>query len=460
MGQQRMCDNFSTRLNCCGSNSRWRLPPCVVMLAVLLAMTSSGCTSILSPISGVPAHRLPRELMTEPKNNLEPVDISRLRQQPPADYLVDAGDTLGIYVEGILGNKEEPPPVSIPQDGDTPPAIGYPIPVRQDGTLSLPLVPPILVRGLTLTQIEKLVRDAYTVDQDLLPDENNQIIVTMMRKRTYQVIVVREDGINTSARQGRGQGGGVEFLQNGRGEVIDLEAYKNDVLHALAETGGLPGLDAKNEVKILRSTPVEQAERDAFVESYFNQPHPNDCLCIPPIPEDPAIVRIPLRLQPGETPHFRPEDIILHDGDIVYIESRDREVFYTGGLLGGGEYQLPRDYDLDVIGAMAIAGAGVGDTNSRGGRGGGGLGGGGGGGIVQGLGGVPPGQLFILRKTPCGDQITISVDLNRAIKSPEARPLVQAGDILILRFKPEEEATNFAIGTFFTFGIRELLKND
>ncbi len=39
------------------------------------------------------------------------------------------------------------------------------------------------------------------------------------------------------------------------------------------------------------------------------------------------------------------------------IQSRDREKFYTGGVLGGGEHLLPRDYDLDILVAIAIAGA-------------------------------------------------------------------------------------------------------
>jgi len=52
------------------------------------------------------------------------------------------------------------------------------------------------------------------------------------------------------------------------------------------------------------------------------------------------------------------------------------------------------------------------------------------------------------------------VDLNRAVRDPSARPLIQAGDILILRYKPEEEALNFSLGTFFTFGIRELFRGN
>ena len=90
-------------------------------------------------------------------------------------------------------------------------------------------------------------------------------------------------------------------------------------------------------------------------------------------------------------------------------------------------------------------------------RRGGGFGGGFGAGSV---GGVPPGQLFIVRKTPCDGQIIIAVDLNRAIKSPAARPLIQPGDILILQYKPAEELLNFGLGTFFTYGIFQLLQNN
>ena len=45
------------------------------------------------------------------------------------------------------------------------------------------------------------------------------------------------------------------------------------------------------------------------------------------------------RLGSDEHTQLSEEDVILEDGDIVFIESRDTEVFYTGGLLGvrGGE---------------------------------------------------------------------------------------------------------------------------
>jgi hypothetical protein len=199
---------------------------------------------------------------------------------------------------------------------------------------------------------------------------------------------------------------------------------------------------------------MDAQKRDAFVREFYSRPI-EPCLCRPPLPDDPAILRIPLRLPPGETPKFRPEDIILNEGDILYIENREREVFYTGGLLGGGEHQLPRDYDLDVLGAIAIVGRSVTGAGQLGYNTafGSGL-------NSASVGGVAPSNLFILRKTPCNGQITIHVDLARAIRDPAARPLVQPGDYLILQFKPEEELLNFGLGTFFTYGIFQLLQNN
>jgi hypothetical protein len=159
-----------------------------------------------------------------------------------------------------------------------------------------------------------------------------------------------------------------------------------------------------------------------------------------------------MRLPPGVIPSFRPEDIILEDGDIVYIESREAEVFYTGGLLPGGEFKIPRDYDLDVVAAMALTGGGI-SSPQQGGGGGGGMGG-----MGRLFGGVPPGMLYVLRKTPCNGQITIEIDLAKANVDPRERILVQPGDILILRYKPSEEILNFGLGTFFTYGIRYALQ--
>ncbi|MCP4462744.1 MAG: hypothetical protein GY819_08110, partial [Planctomycetaceae bacterium] len=105
-----------------------------------------------------------------------------------------------------------------------------------------------------------------------------------------------------------------------------------------------------------------------------------------------------------------------------------------------------RDYDLDILGAVALAGTGVGV--SQGGRGG-----------AYNVGTsnqAPPTELTILRKLPGNRQLAMRVRLSEAVNNPAARILVAPGDTLILRYTPEEETLNTAISIFFTYGIRQL----
>lgn len=416
--------------------------------ALWLWAASGGCTAVLSPITAVPASRLPDELLAETRENLVPLDLARLRQTPPAEYRLEPGDVLSVYVEGALGRPETAAPVHYPTAGsDVEPSFGYPVPVREDGTISLPLIPPVKVRGLTVAEAEKRVRDIYLKEQKILRQDQDRTAVSLLRKRTHRVIVVREDGLQEAAAPGGRTAGRLTTgsASAGRGFVLDLPAYQNDVLHALAESGGLPGLNAKNEVKIWRSRGADWEARDAYVRAFYEAHADDRCLC-PPMPaDDPTVTRIPLRLPPGQTPAFRPEDVVLYEGDIVYVESRETEVFYTGGLLPGGQFPLPRDYDLDVLGAIAVAGKGLGANPS--------------GGLLGGFGGASPSRLYVIRKTSDGSQVTIAVDLNRAITNPRERLIVQSGDTLILRYTTLEESTNFAIVSFFTYGLQQLFGN-
>ena len=426
-------------------------------LCVAIGTTMTGCSSLTQPINGIPANRISPDFFPPPKNDLVPVDIALLSLEPPRDYQLGPDDILGVYIEGVLpfnppNEPPQPPPVNFPeQDSTLPPSIGYPIAVQEDGTLALPLIEPLKVEGLTLEQVRNKIRKSY-IDNDILREEKARPIVTIIKERTYDVIVVREDTNETNRGDSEGTIRGSD--RSASGGLVKLPAYKNDVLHALVETGGLPGLNAKNEIRVLRASEADKRKRADFLRNYWASQRAamaDPCYCPPELPEDPSILRIPLRVRPGVIPNIAEADITLQDGDIVYIENRDTEVFYTGGLLQGGEYQLPRDYDLDVIAAMALAGQGIGSAASRGG--GSGFGG------ASAVGGVPPGLLYVLRKTPCNGQIAIEVDLAEAMNDPRSRPLVQPGDTLILQYKCEEEILNFGLGTFFTFGIQELLRN-
>ena len=454
--------NMSSKKNFKTRSMSWLQRASSLGLA-LLGMLSAGCSTITQPISGIPARRIPPQFLAQSKNNLVPLDPARLSQEPPRDYLLDDGDILGIYIEGILpfvppDRPPEPPPVNFPDaTSQLDPSLGFPIAVINDGTIQLPNLEPIKVRGLTIDQTRDLIRKYYLDSEILRESSRLQPIVTLMKERTYNVIVIRQD-MGAGASGGGGGAGQAGFTRatdySATGRMLKLKAYQNDVLNALMESGGLPGVNAKNEVKILRASRADQRRRDEFVQQFYQQYYcnPDPCGCPPPLPEDPSILKIPLRLPPGTIPEFGPENVVLEDGDIVYIESRDAEVFYTGGLLPGGEFKIPRDYDLDVLTAMALSGGGI--SRQQNGGGGGGMGG-----IGGMVGQVPPGMLYVLRKTPCNGQITIAVDLAKANVDPRERILVQPGDILVLRFKPSEEILNFSLGTFFTFGIQYALSN-
>jgi hypothetical protein len=79
-----------------------------------------------------------------------------------------------------------------------------------------------------------------------------RILVSLQKPRSYRILVIRQE-----AGSGRGNvGASDEDLgqrdKRGTGRVVHLAAYRNDVLNALTETGGLPGLDARNTIYVIR----------------------------------------------------------------------------------------------------------------------------------------------------------------------------------------------------------------
>ncbi len=429
-------------------------------LAVVLSF-SSGCTTLFSPIAGIPVSQLPPELLGEPKSDHVAVPAVMLSIPPDRDYRLDEGDILGLYIEGVLPFSSptavpEPPPVNFPgADSPLPPSIGFPIAIQAGGVLNLPMIEPFSVQGMTLEEARQTIATEYR-ERDILAKEETTPVVTLIRERTYNVTVIRSNGGPPGATTGVAAG-----------YDLQLPAYRNDVLHALTQTGGLPGFHEKNEITIFKTSRIPEDRRRELLMHLTSDP-----VGCPPswlagdsgggvgyveagegMIEEPFVVRVPLRVPPGTMPRIDPADIELAEGDIVYVESRETEFFYTGGMLPGAQIPLPRDYDLHALGALALAGSGVAS------QAGGGGGGGGRGGLISGMGGVSPTQLYVIRKLPCGRTFNISVDLQEAMNDSTQNILVQPGDTLVLRFKPHEEIANFALGTFFTFGIRELFRD-
>ena len=191
------------------SRLRFRVRPCVmawrgvVFFALVSSLASSGCASFTNPVAeGIAVRRLPPEMLGCTKEDKLTIPLTYLRQKPADTYRLEPGDVLGIWIEGILGTKEQPPPITFAEKDREPPALGYPIPVRQDGTISLPLVDPIHVHGMSLIETEHAIREAYTVTKQILQPGRDRLIVTLMRPRRYNVLVVRQDSGALTLAQG------------------------------------------------------------------------------------------------------------------------------------------------------------------------------------------------------------------------------------------------------------------
>jgi len=418
-------------------------------LALLVGLSLLALTGCSPFRNAVPAECVRPTLFDAPRASREPINFTRLRQDPPAVYLLGPRDILGVFIEGVLGKADEVPPVHFPDLPDVPPSIGFHMPVREDGTLSLPLVPPINVTGLTIAQAEHEIRVAYTVTNKILPPERARIILTLMKPRTYNILVVREDtqfignGIITATSTSR-TGAGFEPERHGLTRAVQLRAYENDVLHALAESGGLPGVDAKNEIIILRGGmqrhPNEMYQRAA-----------NDQLTRSQLFNSGNATRIPLRLSPHDPPVvLSQDDILLHNGDVVFVESRNAEVFYTGGLLPGKQIPVPRDYDLDVLGAIAMAGGSIASgagANIQGGA------------IRGGVGSIFPPTRVVVIRTVNGQMVPIKLSLKTAVLNPRERVLIQPNDFVLLEYTEFELIMNIMLNNVnLNLSVNELFQ--
>jgi hypothetical protein len=254
-----------------------------------------------------------------------------------------------------------------------------------------------------------MVKKTY-LDRRILLDERVRILVSLMRPRQYRVQVVRQDSGGAGLQFGLGV---TVATRRGSGIALDLPAYENDVLNALNRSGGLPGSDALNEVYVERELKTGGTK----------------------------ITHLPLRLREGEQIPFTLQDVILQDGDLVFIEARDTEVFYTGGILVPRQYFLPRDYDLRVSEAISLAGGplvnGLFSTNNLAGNV-----------AASGLGSPNPSRVTVLRRTKLNGRIPIIVNLNKALNDPKEDIIIQGGDMIIYQETLGESFTRYMTDIF------------
>jgi protein involved in polysaccharide export with SLBB domain len=416
-----------------------------LILAAGLLATSTGCHLVSSAHKAIPAHRLPKDLFDCPRETLAPLPFAALGQTKPADHIIGAGDTLSVYIYGVFPPTEDETPIvqrsqSINQryyparGSEVGPSTGLPVTVAADGTIDLPLIGRVNLSGLTVGQAKDMILDEYR-DEDILQEGRERITLNLLVPRLYRVVVLREDTPSAAVALTSPQN--VDQIHRGSGEVIDLPVYENDVLHAMAATGGLPGTDAPREVYVIRkeSGISGQFLNAGNLQSIVSGGQGDGC--------SPGVVRIPLAGCPCQPVPFTEADITMGEGDVLYIPRRN-EYFITGGLLPGGRVPLPRDEDVDVIEAIAMATASAGGPLGRDGS------------VLAGgkIGNLrEPTRVIILRMLPDGRQMTIRADLDRAIYDPNERIRILPNDVVMLQFKPSASAIYSTLNWFSGDGI-------
>ena len=361
------------------------------------------------------------------------VDPSRYQAPRQDSYALDHGDTIGVFVEGVVGEANSMPPVHQPAPGSSlPPAMGYPTLVLHDGTIRLPYADPIPVRGLTVAQVESLLKKTYREGDKPIIAARSRVLVSLMRKRTVNVMVVRGDQsqARSDPRFTRQNSNVVSDRSDGSARIynLNLPVDESDMFMAMMESGGLPGVNARDRIDVLRNSASPSSVRQPFPREFGQQ-------------FEIATQSFPFRSGPSSDLPFPRAQAKLGNGDVVAIRSKPTEVFYTGGQLGGGEYPIPRDRPLSVMDAIAQAG-GIPQTQ-------------------RGVAAVPllePRQLTLLRNYG-GRQVSWEFDLSGGFSQQASQMRVESGDYLILEHNPAQRVQNIGIGVFNTWGLRQLLGN-
>src|SRR5262245_4972534 len=96
------------------------------LLGLAVFTTASGCAALSNPTTwdSIPVRRLPDEILGKPRD--EQVDMPQvlLKQLTVKDYIIDAGDVLGVVIGGVTDEGNKAPQVVFPPPGSVSNNIG------------------------------------------------------------------------------------------------------------------------------------------------------------------------------------------------------------------------------------------------------------------------------------------------------------------------------------------------
>jgi polysaccharide biosynthesis/export protein len=268
--------------------------PSPVALVLGLLLAAAGCqSSVYRP------GNLPPELLIGKVEGLHKVDLSRLAQASASNERIQVGDVLEVTV--ATGLEDRSPP-------------SWPLRVAESGEVNIPLIGPIRVAGMMLTDAEQLIRHE-SISRRIYRDPN--VAVLLKQRKSVRVTVV-----GAVSKPG----------------TYELPASQSDLLTALIAAGGL------NE-KASTIVEVRNVPDPAVLMASYNGQRTT-------VAENDSVRVDLIAASEGLTPEYQ-----IQDGSIIMVREQEPTTIQVIGLVRRpDQFEVPPDKQVRLLDAIALAG--------------------------------------------------------------------------------------------------------
>jgi polysaccharide export outer membrane protein len=346
---------------------RWKLA-----IALAIAVTIAGCHR-----GAYRASNLPLEYTAPPVRGVSDLDMSRMSRPTAAADRVQTGDVLEVAIS--TGLEQGRVPV-------------YMLRVADDGSLTVPLVGPVRLADLALSEADYAIYQA-SVARGIYRNPN--VSVQLKSRRQHRIMVA----------------GAVK-----RPGVYHLPVTNCDLLSAIVAAGGL--LETADTVVDIRQPqqPPPRADEIARLASY-----PGDTQADAPSGWQ------ELQVDLAETQQHAEMDFALGDGAVITVRERaSRTIYVMGKVKRPSQFEMPPDREVHLLDAIAMAGGRTMEFADK---------------------------VYVMRQLPGeAEPIMIQASIRQAKSDGEANIALAAGDVVSVEETPLT-FTMETIGRFIRFGF-------
>jgi polysaccharide export outer membrane protein len=226
--------------------------------------------------------------------------------------------------------------------------------VANTGTITLPMIGPVPVAGLEPFEAGEGV-ELLAIERGIY--RQPQVNVEVVKKAVNRVTVlgkVKEPGVHELPRGGTdvltalAAAGG---LTEEAGTVVEIRRQTTGPLTDLPADAS-PGADSATEEEIQLA--AFQEASGARSPAFAPPPAPNPATR--PMPNRPPAAGT-LQVDLANPQQLAEQRLQLGDGDVVHVFPRPERMVYVGGLVRQpGQYEIPRNQDMDLLQAIQMAG--------------------------------------------------------------------------------------------------------